>query len=68
MTMLPNGNYEEIINVIQHECTFLNGKCVQYSWDENRLHLEIEQGDPYEDGFSCSFVIKYCPFCGYSIK
>lgn len=68
MKMMPNGNYEEIISPIQHEC--IDSKtailhCVEYGWDLGNLYLTIEDGDPYEDGYSKKFLVNYCPFCSY---
>ncbi len=67
MTMLPNGNYERIVTPIQHECISKDYIliCRLYSWKEG-LRLEIEDGDPYEDGYNNEFIVKYCPFCGYN--
>ena len=67
MKMLDNGNYEHIISSIQHECrdksfVFV---CVEYGWNIGKLILKIEDGDPYEDGYSSKLEINYCPFCGY---
>lgn len=66
MKMLPNGNYESVICPIQHEC-YADGSwhCVQYSWDDKKLRLHVEHGDPYEDGFHAEVEVKFCPFCGY---
>lgn len=70
MEMLPNGNYELIISPVQHECVDKNyiWKCVEYSLEKGILRLQIEDGDPYEDGYSNEIEIKYCPFCGYKPK
>lgn len=68
MKMLPNGNYEKVISTIQHRCIFGELNCVEYSWENKKLRLEIEIGDPYEDGFSYKTEVKFCPFCGYSPK
>lgn len=65
MAMLPNGNYEQIISPIQHACIFENWCCVEYRWKKGKLLLKIEDGDPYEDGYSSEVNVKYCPFCGY---
>ena len=67
MEMLPNGNYEEVISPIQHECNsdVHIFSCVEYSWNPGKLLLKIEDGDPFEDGYSNEIEIKYCPFCGY---
>lgn len=67
MKMLDNGNYESVISAIQHQCHSENHvfQCVEYGWDLGKLHLKIEDGDPYEDGYSREVGIKYCPFCGY---
>ncbi len=69
MKMLDNGNYEEIISPIQHQCidssNFGSWNCVEYGWDMGRLKLSVEVGDPYEDGYSGELYVKYCPFCGY---
>ncbi len=66
MSMLPNGNYEEIISPIQHQCIFDSYHCVEYGWNLGILKLCLEDGDPYEDGYSKEIEIKYCPFCGYT--
>jgi hypothetical protein len=68
MTILPNGNYEKIVSVIQHQChsNDYNMECIEYGYEIGKLYLKIEIGDPYEDGFSDSQLIKFCPFCGYS--
>ena len=65
MKMMPNGNYDEIVSPIQHQC--LNGifRCEEYGWDLGKLYLYIEDGDPCEDGYSTQVEIKFCPFCGY---
>jgi hypothetical protein len=69
MAMLPNGNYEEIISPIQHECRFdTNWHCVEYGWDIGKLKLSVEIGDPYEDGCSHEIIVNYCPFCGYKAE
>lgn len=70
MKMLDNGNYEEVISFIQHACQSEDRiiKCVQYSSDIGKLHIEIEEGDPYEDGYCRKFLVAYCPFCGYQCK
>ena len=67
MAMLPNGNYEEIISPIQHLCKSedYTWSCVEYSWENKRLRLKIEDGDPYEDGYTAEIDVKFCPFCGY---
>lgn len=69
MAMLPNGNYEQIISPIQHQCRSKDYvfECVEYGWDKDKLYLKIEDGDPYEDGYSCKIEVNYCPFCGYHI-
>jgi hypothetical protein len=28
----------------------------------------LEEGDPYEDGYSKEIEVNYCPFCGYKPK
>jgi hypothetical protein len=65
--ILPNGNYDEIISPIQHrcysECNLF--ECVEYGWKPGELLLKIEDGDPYEDGYSNEREVSYCPFCGY---
>ena len=66
MAMLPNGNYEEIISPIQHKCNEGIITCTEFGWDLGKLRLDIESGDPYEDGFSHETFVKYCPFCGYT--
>lgn len=68
MEMLPNGNYESVISPIQHECVSsdLNLRCVEYGWKIGKIFLEIEIGDPCEDGYEGEFEVKYCPFCGYN--
>lgn len=70
MAMLPNGNYEEIISNIQHKCSSQDWliTCVEYGWDAGNLYLEVEWGDPFEDGFNCKIKIDFCPFCGYNVK
>ena len=70
MRMLPNGNYESVDLYIQHECTSkcYNLICRQYLREMDKLYLEIEVGDPYEDGYSGKFEVVYCPFCGYCPK
>ncbi len=67
MAMLPNGNYERIISPIQHKCISKDFifQCTEYGWDLGKLYLEVEYGDPYEDGFSSKIEVNYCPFCGY---
>lgn len=67
MAMLPNGNYENIISPVQHQCKSDDGiwTCVEYGWGIGRLRFQIESGDPYEDGFGSEIDVKYCPFCGY---
>lgn len=67
MAMLPNGNYESIISPIQHECRSKDygWHCVEYGWEMGRLRLKVEDGDPYEDGYSNEIYVSYCPFCGY---
>lgn len=65
MAMLPNGNYENIISPIQHQCVLDQWYCVEYGWERGRLRLQIEDGDPYVDGYGAEIDIKYCPFCGY---
>jgi hypothetical protein len=64
MAMLSNGNYERIISPIQHKCEENGWICIEYGWKKG-IHLEIESGDPYEDGCSHTILVKYCPFCGY---
>ena len=68
MKMLPNGNYESVVDTIQHECKNKDWSiiCVEYSWKPKKLLLKIESGDPYEDGFTMEEEVKFCPFCGYS--
>jgi len=66
MSMLPNGNWEEIISPIQHECRDLNMVCKEYGWNLGDLILTIEEGDPYEDGWSFKTKVNFCPFCGYT--
>lgn len=70
MKMLDNGNYESVISAIQHDCRDKNIVlwCVEFSWDLGKLFLKIEDGDPYEDGYSQQFEVKFCPFCGYTPK
>jgi hypothetical protein len=67
MAMLPNGNYESIISPIQHECSSKDSiwSCSEYGWDLGSLTLEVQDGDPYEDGYENKISVKYCPFCGY---
>jgi hypothetical protein len=66
MKILPNGNYESVVCPIQHECRSENGvfRCAQYSWDDMKLTLYIEDGDPYEDGYETHIHVSFCPFCG----
>lgn len=65
MKMLANGNYEQVISAIQHKCQYDDYTCVEYSWENGKLRLELEDGDPYEDGYSKKIEVNYCPFCGY---
>lgn len=67
MSMIPNGNYEEIISPVQHLCrsNLHLWTCVEFGWEIGRLRLQIEDGDPYEDGYSSEIDVKFCPFCGY---
>jgi hypothetical protein len=65
MAMLPNGNYERVVSPIQHQCKHENYECIEYGWERGKLHLKLEDGDPYEDGYSSHIEIKFCPFCGY---
>jgi len=69
MAMLPNGNYESVISPIQHLCRSDDYVwiCVQWGWKKG-LFLEIEDGDPFEDGYASEIEIKHCPFCGYSVE
>ena len=69
MKMLENGNYESVISPIQHKCISkdYSWHCVHYAWEPNRLRLSVEEGDPYEDGFSREIDVNFCPFCGYQI-
>jgi len=68
MAMLPNGNYEEIISPIQHQCHTNDWvvNCVEHGWEIGKLKIFIEDGDPFEDGYSNKLYVNYCPFCGYS--
>lgn len=68
MKMLPNGNYERVISPVQHECRSKDytWRCREYGWDKGKLTLEIEDGDPCEDGYGNQIEVKFCPFCGYS--
>jgi hypothetical protein len=70
MAILANGNYEEIISPVQHLCKSEDHTwiCVEYGWEKNRLRLQIDDGDPYEDGYSAEIDVKFCPFCGYNIE
>lgn len=68
MKMLPNGNYEAVVSPIQHQCVDGAIFCTEYGWDMGKLHLEIESGDPYEDGFGYKAEVNFCPICGYSAK
>jgi hypothetical protein len=66
MQMMPNGNYEQVADPIQHKCTFENRytyECIEYGWDIGNLHLKIE-GNCHCD--SDKIKISFCPFCGYS--
>lgn len=67
MKMMQNGNYDLVISSIQHECSSkdFTWRSIEYGWQPGRLRLQIESGDPYEDGFSSEIDISYCPFCGY---
>jgi hypothetical protein len=67
MQMLPNGNYERVISPVQHRCMTKDYGilCIEYGWDEGRLILQIEDGDPYEGGYSNEIEVSFCPFCGY---
>jgi len=69
MAMLPNGNYESVICPIQHRCISKDSgwRCTEYSWKKG-LHLEVEDGDPNEDGFHSEIIVQYCPFCGYTLQ
>lgn len=67
MAMLPNGNYERIVSAIQHKCVSGIWECIEYGWDMGKLHLKVEDGDPYEDGFSVKTEVKCCPFCKYEV-
>jgi hypothetical protein len=60
-------NNEEISS-FQHECENENYivRCVEYRWDLGKLYLKIQDGNPYEDGYSNGFIVNFCPFCGYS--
>lgn len=68
MVMRDNGNYEEIICFIQHECCSSDGvwNCIQYKNDMTSLVLKFYLGDPYEDGVEEQINVLFCPFCGYS--
>lgn len=70
MKMLSNGNYEQVVSPIQHECKSKDYvfRCVEYEWDNGKLTLKIEDGDPYEDGYSGEIEVSFCPFCGYKSK
>lgn len=67
MKMMPNGNYEEVISPIQHNCHSKSYvvMCKEFGWNPGVLELQIEDGDPYEDGYAMKIEINYCPFCGY---
>lgn len=65
MQMLSNGNYEEVVLFIQHECHSNDFTCTQYSLDMENLKLVVTYRDPYEDGFEVSTKVNFCPFCGY---
>ena len=65
MKMLDNGNYERVVSPIQHQCLGNVLQCVEYSWDKNKLYLNIHDGDPCEDGYENKIEINFCPFCGY---
>jgi hypothetical protein len=64
-----NGNYEEIVSPIQHQCiessNFGSWNCVEYVWDIGKLKLSHASGDPYDEGYSVEIYVRYCPFCGY---
>jgi hypothetical protein len=66
MQILPNGNYESVVLPIQHSCRSENYTfhCVEYSY-KSGLILKVEDGDPYEDGYSNEILVNFCPFCGY---
>lgn len=68
--MLPNGNYENVVSPIQHQCRSKdnNWNCIQYGWEIHKLTLILEEGDPYEDGYKAVLDVKFCPFCGYSVE
>ena len=65
MQMLPNGNYESVMLPIQHMCRQDDFTCTQYSYSMDQLRLEIESGDPWEEGYHRETFVKICPFCGY---
>lgn len=67
MKMMENGNYEEVVCYIQHECHTKDYSqiCIEYSDKMGRLEFRVEEGDPYEDGFCWKTKFKFCPFCGY---
>lgn len=65
MKMLDNGNYESVPCPIQHKCKISNIlTCVKYAWDLGSMYLILEDGDPYEDGYSYKVEIGFCPICG----
>jgi len=70
MKMLDNGNYERVVSARQHECRSDDYRfyCVEYGWKLGILFLQIEDGDPFEDGYSTEINVNYCPFCGYHPK
>ena len=64
---MPNGNLEEVISPVQHECRSSDHiwACREVSWELGKLFLRICDGDPYEDGYENSIQVSFCPFCGY---
>lgn len=62
--MLPNGNFEEVVSFIQHDCTKgYTWRCVE-TRAKHGLWLYVE-GDAYEDSFEEEIEVNFCPFCGY---
>lgn len=67
MKMMDNGNYEEIISPIQHQCHIHHGEvqCVEYGHDLGKLYLTIDKDNDDEGYCDITLEIKHCPFCGY---
>jgi hypothetical protein len=68
--MMPNGNYESVIDVIQHRCYSQKRyiSCSEYGHDLGQLYYEWEEyncDDDNEMSQEYSEKINFCPFCGY---